>query len=482
MKQKGFILGMISLAMLPLATHAQIYQDASNSTATVVRDPARQASTEIDAVLFNPAGTAFLNDGWHLSLNGVLSSQRFNLGDSYHSIEKSMLNTIPSLQAAYKKGSLALSLSVANEGGYGTWARSEDALLTNLLTNAFNPTFETYKDVMSQYTNHCNLADQFLSKAMINGDLYNFSARVGAAYQLNPHWSVYAGVRLNYVTETTKVNLYRWVERANGSIDTPNQYFNAVNDEFQKTIQDKNDEVLGTDEALKEQLIGILGDMLNESMAEIPDYTPMLDTRTTGWGISPVIGVDYTFSNFNFAARYEFETKIHPKGHSSLSYHIPSLLSVGASWQINDNLKIAVGGNWHHLHKNTYGRKQSAAYSDPRTSIAAGLLAQKHSFTSGEYTASVSFSPVNRLLMSVGYTYSSAMLPTYKSFYAQSIPASNSISTHAVSGGLRYELNDNIQLDFGISNKMSMDVVGKQKFLMDNYQKLSMSAGITINI
>ena len=43
--------------------------DMTGVNAVLSRDPARQASTEIDAVLTNPAGTAFLEDGFHFSLN-----------------------------------------------------------------------------------------------------------------------------------------------------------------------------------------------------------------------------------------------------------------------------------------------------------------------------------------------------------------------------------------------------------------------------
>ena len=41
----------------------------TNQHAAFVRNPARFASLDIDAVYFNPAGIAFLQDGFHLSAN-----------------------------------------------------------------------------------------------------------------------------------------------------------------------------------------------------------------------------------------------------------------------------------------------------------------------------------------------------------------------------------------------------------------------------
>ena len=41
----------------------------TNQHIAFLRNPARDASLEIDAVYYNPAGLAFMKDGFHLSLN-----------------------------------------------------------------------------------------------------------------------------------------------------------------------------------------------------------------------------------------------------------------------------------------------------------------------------------------------------------------------------------------------------------------------------
>lgn len=55
--------------------------DMTGVNAVLSRDPARQASTEIDAVLTNPAGTAFLEDGFHFSLNGMFAFRDVDVKD-----------------------------------------------------------------------------------------------------------------------------------------------------------------------------------------------------------------------------------------------------------------------------------------------------------------------------------------------------------------------------------------------------------------
>lgn len=486
MKQKRVFVGVMGLALLPLAASAQIHQDVSNSTATVVRDPARQASTDVDAVLFNPAGTVFLDNGWHLSLNGKLAYQNFNLGDNRNSIEKSMVDHIPSLQAAYKTGAWAFSFSIGNEGGYGAWASSEDAYLTNTLTNFHKQLFDLYKEAMRPYANSCSLFDQLDSKVMVSGNLYNYSVRVGAAYQINSHLSASVGLRLNYVTEKTKVNLLNRVLTTNGSVESPNDYFSAVNDEFQQSMQKIRDEASIPEEELNAIINGALGDYVNQEMAKTPDFKSLIDERTNGWGITPVIGVDYNINNFNFAAKYEFETKIHPQG-SALSYHLPGVFSLGASWQVTDDFQVAVGGNLHHQKSNSmYGREQSIVYPVLSESGSSKFYQRNDGgVASGDFSASVSFSPIKRLLFSVGYTCA-YQAPMYKSFYSQSIASAidnNSYpATHIVSGGLRYEINDKVQFDFGVSHKASVGERHDTFNSLDNYRGMSMSAGINVNL
>jgi len=61
----------------------------SNQSAQFIRTMSRNASTEIDATYFNPAGLTQLADGWHFSLHNQTIFQ-----------EKTVTNSFPLLQRA----------------------------------------------------------------------------------------------------------------------------------------------------------------------------------------------------------------------------------------------------------------------------------------------------------------------------------------------------------------------------------------------
>jgi long-subunit fatty acid transport protein len=99
--------------------------------------------------------------------------------------------------------------------------------------------------------------------------------------------------------------------------------------------------------------------------AMIGDYK--LDCAQSGFGITPIIGVDWNLGKLNLAAKYEFRTKIELENESNNSANltalaaqvpavavyadgakvrsdIPAILSLGAMYQISDNVRAMVGG------------------------------------------------------------------------------------------------------------------------------------------
>ena len=83
-----------------------------------------------------------------------------------------------------------------------------------------------------------------------------------------------------------------------------------------------------------------------------------------GLGIAPVIGIDWKYKNFNFAAKYEFKTQIRMKNESTVNKaseipavnrfrdgekvneDAPALLTLGAQWRPVEEVSLNVG--WHH--------------------------------------------------------------------------------------------------------------------------------------
>jgi long-subunit fatty acid transport protein len=92
-----------------------------------------------------------------------------------------------------------------------------------------------------------------------------------------------------------------------------------------------------------------------------------LDCSQSGFGITPIIGVDWNLGKLNLAAKYEFRTKINLENESKNSANldamaakvpavavyadgakvrsdIPAIMTLGAQYEITDNFRAMVGG------------------------------------------------------------------------------------------------------------------------------------------
>lgn len=494
--KKNRILGLIGLAMLTISTDAQNYQDISRTTAVAVRDPARQASTEIDAVIYNPAGTALLSDGWHFSLNANLSTQQVDessYGRSNHNLAR---NIIPSLQSAYKKGRLTFSLSLGNESGFGVWKQQENSLLTEILDKSWEQPFSSFADLANTLGTGSKY-DELRHQAYVSGHLYNFAGRIGAAYKIDDHWSVYAGLRVNYYHEKTKTDVWQFVQTSNTAYVPINKYFTDL-DNVSKSIIDEYIDLadisssLGIKDLTSTDNISEIQEEASKmfkAAADSKQVVTLVDKSNSGWGISPIIGVDYHIGALNFGAKYEFETKIHV-GDNGHSFHLPGVLSGGMSWQIRKDLKASIGGSWMHQKTSTLiGNNQKVDTSDKdlMLNIANGddsnifiSYAGDEGCDSYEASASLAYSPIDKLTISVGYTHSKEGM-LVKSIYPQSIYYGDKY-VDIVSGGFRYEISDNVQLDLGVSKKKTnnCDISPNDKW--GGLETLAVSAGINVNL
>lgn len=177
------IFSSIVVASLALSSFAGGLLTNTNQSASFVRNPARYASLETDAIYFNPAGTAFFKEGWALSANWQMIWQDRDVENT--ATKKSYKGEVyvpcmPTIMAAYKTGDWTFSGFFGIPGGGGN-AQFNDGL----------PAF----DLMgSQLVSPLTAASAFESTQ------YVFALQFGAAYKVNENLSVYGGVRANYTT------------------------------------------------------------------------------------------------------------------------------------------------------------------------------------------------------------------------------------------------------------------------------------------
>ena len=313
---RKFSLISLILLIVSTSTFAGGLLTNTNQHAAFLRMLSRGDTTEIDGALSNPAGLAFLpNDGFHMSLSIQSAFQTRNIDASCEGLGlnkyyegKASAPVIPSLFAAYKMGDWTISGFFGITGGGGK-ASFDDGL----------PMFDAM--VIGGLGAQKIPSNAYSLKSYMDGKQYIYSVQLGLTYKITEWLSAFAGGRMNYFTGG-----YQGALKASAAVDLPSPA---------GTIP------VGT------ELIGI-----------------DLDCDQTGWGFTPVIGLDAKWGKLNIGAKYEFMTNLNIENstkanslrmigaaESELADYkhgvntpndIPSMLSIAASYEFLPVLRASV--------------------------------------------------------------------------------------------------------------------------------------------
>lgn len=328
MKVKNLLCGGIIIALSTTNAMAGGYITNTNQSINFLRNPAREASIGIDGVYYNPAGAAFLSDGFHLQFNWQHVKQQRDALANYGNLFKYNFSNPssdgnrkfkgdvnvpiqPSLYFAYNrdKWSFQAGLGVIGGGGsceFEDGVASFEALVGNMGMTTLGQAFGGY--TLDSY---------------VKGRSYSFGLTLTAARKISDKLSISLGIRNVYAT---------------------NNYVGHL-----RGIKFRN---------------ALTGDII-----DVPtSYS--LDCDQRGFGISPIIGIDYKPNRYvNFAAKYEFKTRMRLKNSADNSESlnqlaqtqpafrgymdgvttandIPGLLTVGAQISPTDRLRLDFG--YHH--------------------------------------------------------------------------------------------------------------------------------------
>lgn len=371
----------------------------TNQNVVFLRNPARDAAIGIDGTYSNPAGVAFMDNGWHLSFNWQVAKQTRtitstnplfqmgaqNNGQSTKTYEgKASAPFLPSLQAAYNKDKWSFQGTFAVTGGGGKCTfdnglgsfESAVASIANQLVTSTNELKNGGIDVP--------VVTGYDMDSYMRGKQYYFGLQLGAAYKINEHWSVYGGLRLLYGTASYKAKMENiQVITTEGQNSLP-EYFTTLQDRITATGQqiangigsyvaaymnagmtEEQAYAQPTVQALQQKLAAVesAGEQLTEKAELLAPYANGVNLQSdqTGLGIAPILGVDFKTGAFNFAAKYEFKTRMRMKNTStvkeasiipainkfldgsSVSEDSPALLTVGAQWAIVPSVRVSAG-------------------------------------------------------------------------------------------------------------------------------------------
>ena len=306
---RKFSLISLMLLIVSISTFAGGLLTNTNQHAAFLRMLSRGATTEIDAALSNPAGLAFLpNDGFHMSLSIQSAFQTRNIDASCEGLGLNKYYE-GKASAAYKMGDWTLSGFFGITGGGGK-ASFDDGL----------PMFDAM--VIGGLGAQNIPSKAYSLKSYMDGKQYIYSVQLGLTYKVTDWLSAFAGGRMNYFTGG-----YQGALNASAATNLPLPTGGTI--------------PAGT------ELIGI-----------------DLDCSQTGWGFTPVIGLDAKWGKLNIGAKYEFMTNLNIENstkanslrmigaaESELADYkhgvntpndIPSMLSIAASYEFLPVLRASV--------------------------------------------------------------------------------------------------------------------------------------------
>jgi len=370
----------------------------TNQSADFLRTLNRNASTDLDAAYYNPAGLVMLDDGFYLyvsnqtifqtrtieSSSAALAPLGFPLHDEY--VGDTQVPLYPNVYLTYKMDKLAVSGGFTVIGGGGS---------------------ATYDDGLASFE---ALAIGFASAGLgafglgvggydLDAEFEGSSAYLGfqgsVAYAINEMISVAAGARYVMATNTYTGSLKSVV-------------FNVV----------------------PATVIGPL----------FPYDDVAVDVEQTATGFAPIVSVNLTPSEgVNVALRYEgqtaleFENETKEDGTGSFpdgmkfNDDIPAMIAAGVGYQATEELKAEASF--------TYYMNTSADWE--------GL--EDHADNGYEAGLALEYAINEQLSASAGFLYSvGGAKDTYQT------DQSFSLDSYSLAGGIKYQVNESMSLSLGV--------------------------------
>jgi len=391
----------------------------TNQNAAFLRQLSQEAIIDITGLYMNPAGTAFLAPGGHISANiqNAKQSRDITTTFSLFALNQNNKNTshdfsgdayapvIPSIQYSHnwEKWSLNANFSLGGGGGkceFDKGLGSFEALYAGQLyqqipaaVNAQLPTKAAgalmQAGVPSEMASMLAGTGSYTSQltgyelnAYMKGRQYYFGLSLGATYKVLDNLAVFAGLRGVYAT-----NNY-------------NGYVQDIKAKYAYTIDIP-------------AYAGVFPGFstMGEGEQELDSKALALNVDQNGFGLTPILGIDWRINEqWNIAAKYEFKTRLRLENKAEMNEYaaetaktnavlgqfadgttiaadIPSLLTVGVQYSPIQALRLQTGFHY-------FGDKSATQYGDKQDLIDGNTW---------EITAGVEYDVCPWLTLSCGW-------------------------------------------------------------------------------
>ena len=335
------------------------------------RNFARCGTIGIDGVYSNPAGVAFMPQGLHISFNwqNAYQTRTINSGISVPALEgtpyyqpfrlnggdengvkefegEAAVPIIPSLQAVYNMDEhwgFQFNFSITGGGGKCTF---------NHGLGSFERTISMIPAMLYQQGLTTD-EPGYSVNSYLNGRQYVFGIQLGATYKFNEHLAVYGGARFNYISNRYKGNITDITANIGGQDVRLYDYFTNQAEDYKLKAAGymaQAEAIMASDPETAAKL-QYAAEQYSQGAAEM-DQTKQqfadrhLDCTQTGWGITPIIGVDYKWDRLNVGARLEFTNHLNIENDTerddtglfqdgvNTPGDLPGILTVGAQYEI----------------------------------------------------------------------------------------------------------------------------------------------------
>ncbi len=281
-----------------------------DQSAMFTRFQCRDASLDVDAAFYNPAGLVHMNDGFYLSLNNnsmgqlkMITTEYENLTDGQKDFTgKVGLPVFPATYAVYKTGRFAFSFAANPIGGEGKTKYSEglpsDELYMSDAVQVVRNTLTIVNDLVvaatSEDRNYDNITAYELELATETKNLI-MGYQGNVAFQINPYISVAAGARVVHAIKWVRTELKDYFIVGNSTLGS----FKLNPAVYARSLSFLLDPIA----------TNTLDDLADE--VERREQEIETDVSMSGVGITPIISINYAPSlSTNLSFKYEFRTNL----------------------------------------------------------------------------------------------------------------------------------------------------------------------------
>ena len=406
---KKIVLSLIAFTMTSVSAIAGGILTNTNQSVLFLKNPARDAAIGLDGVYSNPAGVAFMPEGFHVAFNWQYAHQTrtitstnpvFALGKKNEG--KTMKEfqgvadapIIPSLQAAYNKGNWSVQFNFSVPGGGGScefadglgsfesvvgsiaskfMALDQTAAQLNGLTTMLTPLYTMFGATAPTAISSTGVSGYDMNSYM-QGRQYYFGFQLGTAYKIKENLSVYGGLRLLYGSATYRARISNIMVKTGSAYEDFESFLPKVPAQMQEcmtsaqqnlnfinqveghpayaTLPAETQAQLTAAKMALSQGIGSLEQSKGE-MAKLAKYSEGVNllSNQSSLGIAPIIGVDWKMNDkFNFAAKYEFKTQIRMENESTVfeASEIGAVNKFRDSEKVNEDIPalLTIGARW----------------------------------------------------------------------------------------------------------------------------------------